>query len=245
VAITRAVMQAESAGLEPPRWARPVIVLSIPWAVSIHTVTAFLYSGLPGRSFWLTALLAPRFLASAFAAGPALLILLAMLLRRLTRFDPGPCAIPALALVVTYATAVSVFFMAVEAFTVLYSQIPEHVEHFRYLFGGLDGHAGLVAWSWASVALVVFALALLLVPSRRRDEATLAVAASLVFVSLWIEKGLMLVVGGFVPSPLGAVTAYAPTAVEIGITAGIWAVGTGMVTVFFKIAAGTRQDRTA
>ncbi|MFB3853139.1 MAG: sulfate reduction electron transfer complex DsrMKJOP subunit DsrP [Vicinamibacterales bacterium] len=245
VAITRAVLQAEAAGVGAPRRARPLILVSIPWAISIHTVTAFLYSGLPGRSFWFTALLAPRFLASAFAAGPALLILLTMLLRRLTRFDPGPRAIPALAMVVTYATAITVFFLVVEAFTAFYSRIPEHIEHFQFLFTGLGGRAGLVPWSWTSVALVFVGLGLLLAPARRRDEVSLAVAASLVFLSLWIDKGLLLVVGGFVPSPLGAVSGYAPTAIETGIAAGIWAVGVGMVTVFFKIAAGIRRGEGA
>jgi molybdopterin-containing oxidoreductase family membrane subunit len=71
------------------KWIKPFIYISIPWAVSIHTVTAFLYAGLPGRHFWLTAILAPRFLASAFAGGPALLILLCLIIKRVTKFDAG------------------------------------------------------------------------------------------------------------------------------------------------------------
>ena len=134
-------LSAERKGVAPPAWIRPIIILSIPWAVSIHTVTAFLYSGLPGRSFWLTAILAPRFLASAFAAGPALLILLCLVVRRLTKFDAGREAIQKLALIVTYAMIVNVFFVLMEVFTVFYSQIPEHMEHFAFLFVGLDGQA--------------------------------------------------------------------------------------------------------
>src|SRR6056297_1276673 len=65
------VLEAEKNSVPPPQWVKPLIYISIPWAISIHTVTAFLYCGLPGRGFWLTAILAPRFLASAFAAGPA------------------------------------------------------------------------------------------------------------------------------------------------------------------------------
>ena len=82
-------LEAERPASSRPRWVKPLILLSIPWAVSIHTVTAFLYAGLPGRSFWLTAILAPRFLASAFASGPALLILICFSMRRFTRFDAG------------------------------------------------------------------------------------------------------------------------------------------------------------
>jgi len=60
----------------------PLIILSIPWAVSIHTVTAFLYNGLVARPFWNASILAPRFLASAFCSGPALMIILFQIIRR-------------------------------------------------------------------------------------------------------------------------------------------------------------------
>jgi molybdopterin-containing oxidoreductase family membrane subunit len=209
--------------------------------VSIHTVTAFLYSGLPGRSFWLTAILAPRFLASAFAAGPALLLLLGLVARRVGRLDVGSVAIRALAVIVAYAMTVHVFFILLEFFTVFYSQVPDEAAHFRYLYAGLDGRAGLVPWMWASAALGVAALALLLVPAARRREPLLAVACAAAFVSLWIDKGLGLIVGGFVPSPLGAVNDYGPTVPEVAITAGIWAVGLLLVTAFFKITATVRS----
>src|SRR5512138_1143210 len=94
------VLEAERKGVHYPSWVKPLIYTSIPWAVSIHTVTAFLYAGLPGRGFWLTAVMAPRFLASAFAAGPSLLILLCLLVRHNTRFDPGKEQIQTLAKIV-------------------------------------------------------------------------------------------------------------------------------------------------
>lgn len=240
-AITLVTLSAERQGVAPPGWIRPVIILSIPWAISIHTVTAFLYSGLPGRSFWLTALLAPRFLASAFAAGPALLILLTVLIRRLTTYDPGKEPIQKLSLIVTYAMILNVFFVLMELFTVFYSQIPEHMEHFQFLFVGLHGHAPLAAWMWTSVALAVTSLVLLITPRYRKNERVLAVACGMVFVSLWIDKGLGLIVGGFLPSPLGHVTRYVPTLPEVSVTAAIWAVGSLLVTVFYKIALSVRE----
>ena len=120
------VLTAESKGVSPPIWVKPVIYLSIPWAVSIHTVTAFLYSGLPGRHLWLTAVLAPRFLASAFTAGPALLILLALLLRRTVGYDVGAKAIAKLAMIITYAALIHFFLVGMEFFTAFYSNIPSH-----------------------------------------------------------------------------------------------------------------------
>jgi len=233
---------AERKDVPPPRWILPVIILSIPWAVSIHTVTAFLYSGLPGRHLWLTALLAPRFLASAFASGPALLILLTMVVRRLARFDPGQEAIQKLSLIVTYTMIINVFFVLMEVFTVFYSQIPEPMSHFQFLFVGLDGHAPLVPWMWASMALAVISLVLLITPRYRAKERLLAVACVMVFASLWIDKGMGLIVGGFVPSPLGHVTSYVPTLPEVSITLAIWAVGFLMLTVLYKMALAVREE---
>jgi molybdopterin-containing oxidoreductase family membrane subunit len=240
--IALVTLRSERNSVAPPGWIRPVILLSIPWAISIHTVTAFLYSGLPGRSFWLTAILAPRFLASAFSAGPALLILLCMLIRRLTRFDPGREPIQKLALIVTYAMIVNVFFVLMEIFTAFYSGIPDHLRHFEYLFFGLNGRGVLVPWMWTSVLLAAASLVLLIVPRFRHDERLLASACAAVFLSLWIDKGMCLVVSGFIPSPLGAVTEYAPTLPEISITAGIWAVGILMITVFYRITLSVRES---
>jgi molybdopterin-containing oxidoreductase family membrane subunit len=241
--ISIVMLSSERAGIPAPHWIKPVAILSIPWAVSIHTVTAFLYSGLPGRTFWLTAILAPRFLASAFASGPALLILLCLLLRRLTSFDAGQEAIRKLGVIVAYAMSISVFFVLLELFTVFYSGIPEEMEHFRYLFVGLDGERHLAPWMWISVAAAIVALVLLLVPRLRAKDTLLAAAAVLVFGSLWIEKGLGLIVGGFVPSPLGSVTRYSPTPPEWAIVLGVWAIGALMITVFYKITVSVREAR--
>jgi molybdopterin-containing oxidoreductase family membrane subunit len=242
VVISRATFRAERAGAPPPRWAKPLIYLSIPWAVSIHTVTAFLYAGLAARPFWLTAILAPRFLASAFAAGPSLLILLSLLVRRVSRFDPGKEAIAKLGEIVAYAMVVNVFFVALELFTALYSAIPEHVEHFTYLYLGLHGHSVLAPWMKVSVALAAFSLVLLVVPQLRRRQGVLAVAAVAVVGSLWIEKGLGMVITGFVPNPLGHVKEYWPTGPETLIALGIYALGGIVLTVLYKIAIGVREE---
>jgi Ni/Fe-hydrogenase subunit HybB-like protein len=242
--IALVTLSAERKGIKPPSWIKPVIIVSIPWAISIHTVTAFLYSGLPGRSFWLTAILAPRFLASAFASGPSLLILLCLLIRRLTGYDEGKEALRKLAVIVTYGMMLNVFFLLMEIFTAFYSGIPEHVEHFDYLFFGLEGKSGLVPWMWTSVVLAAISLVLLMTPRFRNSERLLPFICVIVFLSLWIDKGLGLIVGGFIPSPLGNVTEYVPTFYEISIALGILAVGFLMVTVFYKIALSVREEYT-
>jgi Ni/Fe-hydrogenase subunit HybB-like protein len=236
------VLESDRKGIPPPAWVKPLIILSIPWAVSIHTVTAFIYSGLPGRGFWLTAIMAPRFLASAFASGPALLILLCLILRRFGRFDAGDKAIQTLAKIVTYALATSIFFVLVELFTVFYSQIPGHMHHLTYLFAGLDGHQTIARWMTVSAVTAVAALILLIIPRTRKNDSLLALACAGVFLSLWIEKGLGLVVTGFVPSPMERITDYTPTGPEIAITVGVWALGLLLVTVFYKIFVSVKDQ---
>ncbi len=245
ILITRVTLDAERKDLPPPKWIKPIIILSIPWAISIHTVTAFLYSGLAARPFWLTAILAPRFLASAFSAGPAILILLCLFVRKVSRFDPGIEAVRKLAVIVTYAMVVNCFFVLLEMFTALYSDIPHHVEHFRYLYVGLGNARALVPWAWTSALLSAASLVLLLVPGLRNNLRVLPWTCVVVVVALWIDKGIDLIVAGFVPNPLGHVTEYAPTLPEVLVTLGVYGVGLFVLTVLYKIGLAVKEAEAA
>ncbi len=236
------VLAAERKDLPAPKWVKPLIYLSIPWAVSIHTVTAFLYAGLPGRHMWLSAIMAARFLASAFAAGPSLLIILILIVRKTSKFDIAWESIQKLAQIVTYAMIMNVFFLVLELFTSFYSNIPGHMHSFTYLFFGLEGHSALVPFMWVSVLLAVIAITLLVIPATRKAPNTLVIGCVAVFISTWIDKGMGLVVGGFIPSPLEHVTEYLPTLPEIMITLGVWAIGFLVVTVLFKIAVTVKEE---
>lgn len=235
-------LSSDRKGVKPPHWVKPLIYLSIPWAFSIHTVTAFLYAGLPGRHFWLSAIMAARFLASAFAGGPALLIILALIVRKLTKFDPGEEPIQAVGKIVTYAMIANVFFLGLEFFTAFYSQIPGHMHSFVYLYTGYEGHGKLVPLMWASSILAVVSLLLLLIPSWRKTEGILVTACIALFVSLWIDKGFGLVIGGFVPNPFEGITEYWPTAREASIALGVWALGFLVLTLLYKVAVTVREQ---
>jgi len=236
------VLEAERNGVHYQSWLKPLIYISIPWAVSIHTVTAYLYCGLPGRHFWLTAVLAPRFLASAFAAGPALLILLCLFIRRFTNFDPGRQQIQTLAKTVAYAICINVFFFLCEVFVAFYSQIPGHTTHLKYLFVGLHGHGALVPWMWGSMILMAIGIVLTVTPATRKNETSLAIACIVIIMGTWIDKGLGMISGGFVPNPMHEVNEYIPTMPEIGITLGVYAMGALVLTVLYKMAVGVKQE---
>jgi molybdopterin-containing oxidoreductase family membrane subunit len=236
------VLECERHSVAPPKWIKFLSYVSIPWAVSIHTVTAFLYAGLPGRGYWLTAIMAPRFLSSAFAAGPSLLVLLCLLVRKYTKFDPGREQIQSLAKVVTYATLINVFFFFCEIFTVFYSQIPDHMLHFQYLFVGIGDKARLVPFMWFSIVGMTITAILLTNPNLRKNENTLAALCGMVIITTWIDKGLGLMTGGFVPNPLEKVTEYAPTIPEAFITLGVWALGFLVLTLLYKVAVSIKEE---
>lgn len=237
------VLHSEYKGTPPPKWIKPFIYLSIPWAISIHTVTAFLYAGLPGRHFWLTAILAPRFLASAFAAGPALLLVVALILKRVTNFDAGKVAIQKLVTIIIYAGILNFFFLGLEFFTAYYSNIPGHMHTLDYLFWGLHGHDNLVPFMRYSVVSGILAVIALMVPKIRQNEIAAGIACLFLFVSLWIDKGIGLVIGGFVPTPLEGITEYIPTVPEIGITLAVWSAGFLILTLLYKVAISVKLQR--
>jgi molybdopterin-containing oxidoreductase family membrane subunit len=213
----------------------PWMYIAVMWAVSIHLVTAFLLAGLPARPYWNTALLGPRFLASAFTAGPAFVIVLLWVIGRETRFPVAEGAIRKLAVITTVAAQINLVMLLSELFYKFYSPT-HHGINARYLFFGLDGHHALVPWIWTAIAFNVLATAGLMIHPLRRNTRWLIPACVVLFVSIWIEKGIGLVIPGFVPSPLGEIVEYVPTLVELGVTAGVWATGLFALTVLVKVA---------
>ncbi|MEX1186842.1 MAG: NrfD/PsrC family molybdoenzyme membrane anchor subunit [Gemmatimonadaceae bacterium] len=213
----------------------PWMYIAVMWAVSIHLVTAFLLAGLPARPFWNTALLGPRFLASAFTAGPAFVILLLWFIRRETEYEISEGAFSKLALITTVAAQINLVMLGSELFYKFYSPT-HHGINARYLFFGLDGHNALVPWIWTAIALSTVATIALMIHPVRNNPRWLIPACVALFVGIWIEKGIGLVVPGFIPSPLGEIVEYTPSLVELGVTAGVWALGMFVLTVLVRVA---------
>ena len=240
------ILTAEKKQVKPPKWIYFFVYLSIPFAVSIHTVTAMLYCGLPGRHFWLSAIIAPRFLASAFAAGPALIIIACLVLKRVAGFDAGRKAMNKLVTIIIYAAILNMFFVGLEFFVGYYSNIPGHKHALEYLFFGLEHHGhvynNLVPFMWAFVILAFGAIGLLASPLAKKDDFYLGLGCTMLFLAFWLDKGIGFVLAGFVPTPLHEIVEYVPTANEIGITIGVWATGFFVVTVLYKIAIGVEHE---
>lgn len=213
----------------------PLILISIPWAVGVHTVTAFVYNGLAARPFWNASILAPRFLASAFCSGPALMIIIFLVLRKTTDFKIEDKAIFKIAEMIAFAMAINLFFMIAEVYKEYYSDTV-HLSQMKYLYQGLHGHKGLVSWIWTAMAFNVIGFLLLLMPATRRNSLTLTFACVLVFAGIWIEKGLGLVIPGFIPDTLGEIVEYNPSLHELMVGTGILATGSMVYTLLVRAA---------
>ena len=220
----------------------PFVLLSMFWAISIHTVTAFLFSANPARPFWHTALLGPRFIASAFASGPALIIITLQIIRKVSTYKISQSVIDTLALIMTFALQINLFFVVAELFTDFYNE-GAHAASIHYLFLGLDGYDSLRLWIWFALILNLIALGILMIHPLRRRMLTLNIACVLAFVGIWIEKGMGLVIPGFIPTPLGEIFEYAPTTAEYSIAAAVWAFGILLFTVLAKAVIAIEQGR--
>jgi molybdopterin-containing oxidoreductase family membrane subunit len=213
----------------------PLILFSIPAAVSIHTVTAFLYSGFAARPFWNASILAPRFIASAFCSGPSFIIIAFQLIRANTKIKIQDSAIHKLAEIIAYAMGINLFLLISEVFKEYYTGTV-HLAPMQFLFQGLHGHDQLVPIIWTAVTLNCTAFIIMLIPKLRQNLKILNVACVMMFIGVWIEKGPGLIIPGFVPSPLGEVWTYWPTTPEVLITLGIWAIGLMIYTLLLKVA---------
>ncbi len=216
-------------------WYLPFVFLSIIWAISIHTVTAFLYCGLGGRPFWNSAVLAPRFLASAFVTGPAFIVLTLQVIRHVTRFPVAEGAIETLLKILRVTVILNLFLVACEVFTQFYTG-GAHVTSATYLFFGLHGHDALVPWIWCAIACNLTATAILLTASFKKHTGWITAACGLALMGVWTEKGLGLIVPGFVPSTLHEIVEYLPNQVEWKVSIGIAALALIVFTLGLKLA---------
>jgi molybdopterin-containing oxidoreductase family membrane subunit len=213
----------------------PFIYLSVVWAVSIHLITAFLFAAPPSRPLWNSPLLGPRFLASAFTAGPAFMILLLGLIRSTSKYPISEVAMSKLATATTVAAQINLVMLLSDLVFEFYFPT-HHSTSAKYLFFGIGEHNALVPWIRTAIVLNVLATFSLMIHPVRRNARWLMTACATLFVAIWVEKGIGLVIPGFIPSPLGEIVEYTPTWVEIAVTAGIWALGLFVLTVLVRVA---------
>ena len=221
----------------------PLVIFSIPMAISIHTVTAFLYNGMASRPYWNSAILAPRFIASAFCSGPALLLILFQILRKVSAFEIKDEAIHKVAELMAYAMGFNLFLFGAEVFKEYYSNT-HHLVHYEYLFAGLHGKPSPIAlYAWMSLAFAVISFFLFIIPKTRRNIYTMNIGCVLIYASVYIEKGIALIIPGFTPDQLGQVYEYVPSATELRVAAGVFGVGFLLFTLMVKVSVAILFER--
>jgi molybdopterin-containing oxidoreductase family membrane subunit len=223
------------------RW-RNILLMAMVWAVLLHIVTAFLYVWLSARPFWHSAAHAPRFLTSAFVAGPSFFILSLWAIRRYAHVEVRWEAIETLRRILALAMVANIFLLLAEVFTELFAT-SVHGQSMRYLFFGLHGHVKLVPYMWAALVLNIGACIIFVVPELGRRLPLLLLACAMAVIGVWIEKGMGMVIPGFIPGPLGQIVEYEPSLVEIGVSAGVWAIGLTIYTILIKVGVPLAEGR--
>ncbi|MDP6437641.1 MAG: polysulfide reductase NrfD [Gammaproteobacteria bacterium] len=215
----------------------PVIYIAIVWALSIHTVTAFLINTMPARPMWHHGMMPIRFISTAFAAGPALIIIVFTIVRDNTKFWIKDEAIDLLSQIVVWCLGIALFLTLSEVVTEFYHPT-EHSLGLQYLILGHNGLSALVPWFWFSIIAMVTSFILLLIPSIRKDHKKLPYICALTFAGIWVEKGMGLIIPGSIPTPIGEFTQYTPSLIEIFNSLGNWAIGFIVLTLLLKGAIG-------
>jgi len=218
----------------------PFVFLSMIWAVSIHTVTAFLLSGLGSRPFWNTPILAPRFLISAGASAPALLIILFTAIRHFAGLKVKDSVFEYFLSVLRVTMPINLFLVGCEVFQEFYTG-SLHAASAYYLYFGLHGHSMLPKFIWTALTFNIFATVVFLVPKLRAKKPLMYLACGLTVVGIWTEKGMGLIFPGFVPNPLGEIVEYAPNLGEIILNIGIVALGALLYTAMAKVTIAIQR----
>ena len=163
------------------------------------------------------------------------MILVFLLIRKYTRFQIKDEAVQKVAELIAYAMFINLFLLGAEIFKEYYTG-SVHLAPLQYLLQGLHGHSALVPWIWTAMIFNFTAFMIFLIPETRRNNTTLVIGCILVFVGVYIEKGMGLVIPGFVPDVLHEIYEYVPSGAEMLLALGIWATGLFVFTMLLRVA---------
>ncbi len=211
----------------------PIVYIAIVWALSIHTVTAFLINTMPARPMWFHSMMPIKFITTAFAAGPSLIIIVFLLVRRFTPMKIADEAFHLLSQIVVWCLGIALFLTMSEIVTELYPAT-EHSLGLQYLMFGHNGLNSLVPYFWTALSLMVGSFVLLLIPRIRKNLTLLPFICVAAFVGIWVEKGMGLMLPGVIPTPIGEFAEYTPSHIELMVVGGVWAIGFFLLTFMLK-----------
>lgn len=205
------------------------VIFMIFWAIVAHSITAFIFNVLPAHPYWNASILVPRFIATALASGGAILLLVLQMVRKIGQVEIDDEAVFKIADILNYVMFLNLLLFLSEVIMIFTSE-NQRFTHMRYYFVGLRSYA------WVAIFCNFSAYFLLMFRKLRENYFYLNIACVFIFIGIFIEKGIGLVIPGYIPTPLGEVYHYTPTLGEWAMMAGISGIGLIVATVFLKIA---------
>ncbi|MES9973878.1 MAG: NrfD/PsrC family molybdoenzyme membrane anchor subunit, partial [Candidatus Thiodiazotropha sp.] len=193
----------------------------------------FLINTMPARPMWFHSMMPIKFITTAFAAGPSLIIIVFLLVRRFTPMKIADEAFHLLSQIVVWCLGIALFLTMSEIVTELYPST-EHSLGLQYLMFGHNGLNSLVPYFWTALSLMVGSFVLLLIPRIRKNLTLLPFICIAAFIGIWIEKGMGLMLPGVIPTPIGEFAEYTPSHIELMVVGGVWAIGFFLLTFMLK-----------
>jgi molybdopterin-containing oxidoreductase family membrane subunit len=224
----------------PRRALRIMAIVSLPVAILVHSVTAWIFGLLVARPFWNTPLLAPLFITSALVSGTALVVATGWVVERTTSFRVGSGVFDGLRRLLVWFVAADMFLLFTEVMTTLVSGDPAHRDQLDILLTGR-----LAPVFWAEILIGVAVPVVLLLSRASRRTSVLAGAAVLLLLGVLAKRINILFAAEFEPlvglapgipggrsgQPFRPDEVYLPTWVEAGVLIGMTAFFLTIVTI--------------
>lgn len=192
--------------------------ISIPGAVALHSITAWIFGLMVARPGWNTAIIAPLFVTSAIVSGLALVTVVAYLSRRSLSAPVKDDTIKSLGKVIMWLIPVLGYLMFSELLTIMYAGSVGHASAFQDIISGR--YAGLF-WLFVLGLLIPF---LILLINRGRSAGLVVFASILLILGVWLER-FILIIPPQLNAPLLPQGSYTPSGPESLIMIGIIAFG--------------------
>ena len=200
-------------------------------AVSVHSVVAFDFA-LTIAPMWHSTIFAPYFVAGAIFSGIAALVLVMAALRHFLHFEKylRPLHFDNLGKLLLLMSLMWTYFSAVEHLTTWYGNAPAEIAVFNAREQGVFAPA-----FWLMVTCNFVIPFVLLGIRRLRTITTVCTSSVAILIGMWIER-FLIVVPTLSHTPLPAAWGeYAPTWVELSITAGTFAAMAALYLIFVKL----------
>lgn len=205
-----------------------IVILAI--AVSVHSVVAYDFS-MSITPTWHSTIFAPYFVVGAIFSGIAALVLVMAALRKLMGLEEylQETHFVNLGKLLILMSLIWLYFTFSEHLTTWYGNLPREI---RVINVREHGFYGILFWTMVACNFVIPFI--LLGISKLRSIATIAISSGAVLIGMWLERFLIVIPSLSTPALPAAWGGYAPSWIELSITAGTFAAMALLYLLFVK-----------